>query len=234
MSNSLHKVIQEAEQVIFGKPHQIRLALACLLARGHLLIEDLPGVGTDAATGASAGVADEVIQRVVNGPRAATSGMTASSAQAAASQLKGAAVAGAVINSGFAVYNQWDNLHNDATRSQAVGVVVGEAAVGAASGAAGAYAGAMAGAAIGSIVPGVGTVIGGVVGFAVGAGAGYLADTGLRGLGVDKMVGQAVTASYDGVSTAVNAVSKTASNVANGAADFAKGAVSKLASVFGR
>ena len=45
MSNSLHNVIHEAEQVILGKPHQIRLALACLLAKGHLLIEDLPGVG---------------------------------------------------------------------------------------------------------------------------------------------------------------------------------------------
>ena len=45
MSNSLHNVIAQAEQVILGKPHQIRLALACLLARGHLLIEDLPGVG---------------------------------------------------------------------------------------------------------------------------------------------------------------------------------------------
>ena len=45
MSDPLHNVIQEAEQVILGKPHQIRLALTCLLARGHLLIEDLPGVG---------------------------------------------------------------------------------------------------------------------------------------------------------------------------------------------
>jgi MoxR-like ATPase len=45
MSKSLHNVISQVEQVIFGKPHQIRLALACLLARGHLLIEDLPGVG---------------------------------------------------------------------------------------------------------------------------------------------------------------------------------------------
>ncbi len=45
MGNSLHNVITQAEQVILGKPHQIRLALACLLARGHLLIEDLPGVG---------------------------------------------------------------------------------------------------------------------------------------------------------------------------------------------
>jgi len=45
MSNPLHNVIAQTEQVILGKPHQIRLALACLLARGHLLIEDLPGVG---------------------------------------------------------------------------------------------------------------------------------------------------------------------------------------------
>jgi MoxR-like ATPase len=45
MTTSLHNVIAQAEQVILGKPHQIRLALACLLARGHLLIEDLPGVG---------------------------------------------------------------------------------------------------------------------------------------------------------------------------------------------
>ena len=31
--------------MILGKEPQLRLALACLLARGHLLIEDLPGVG---------------------------------------------------------------------------------------------------------------------------------------------------------------------------------------------
>ncbi len=45
MNPSLQKVISQTEQVILGKPHQIRLALTCLLARGHLLIEDLPGVG---------------------------------------------------------------------------------------------------------------------------------------------------------------------------------------------
>jgi len=32
-------------RVLLGKEHAVRLALACLLARGHLLIEDLPGVG---------------------------------------------------------------------------------------------------------------------------------------------------------------------------------------------
>jgi MoxR-like ATPase len=44
-NHSLNKVMQEAGQVILGKPHQIKLALCCLLAKGHLLIEDLPGVG---------------------------------------------------------------------------------------------------------------------------------------------------------------------------------------------
>jgi MoxR-like ATPase len=32
-------------EAIQGKPDVVRLALACLLARGHLLIEDVPGVG---------------------------------------------------------------------------------------------------------------------------------------------------------------------------------------------
>jgi len=45
MSQNLNNVIKQAEQIILGKPQQIRFALACLLARGHLLIEDLPGVG---------------------------------------------------------------------------------------------------------------------------------------------------------------------------------------------
>lgn len=35
----------QLNQVILGKEHQIKLALACLLAKGHLLIEDLPGMG---------------------------------------------------------------------------------------------------------------------------------------------------------------------------------------------
>ncbi|MBI5922326.1 MAG: AAA family ATPase [Betaproteobacteria bacterium] len=41
----LAEVIRQAGSVILGKERQIRLSLACLLARGHLLIEDLPGVG---------------------------------------------------------------------------------------------------------------------------------------------------------------------------------------------
>jgi MoxR-like ATPase len=41
----LERLVQTAGQVILGKETQIRLALACMIARGHLLIEDLPGVG---------------------------------------------------------------------------------------------------------------------------------------------------------------------------------------------
>jgi MoxR-like ATPase len=44
-SGPIQRVIQAAGSVILGKETQVRLALACLLARGHLLIEDLPGMG---------------------------------------------------------------------------------------------------------------------------------------------------------------------------------------------
>ncbi|MDR2637254.1 MAG: AAA family ATPase [Zoogloeaceae bacterium] len=45
MSSPLQSLIDQAEAVVFGKRREIALALACLLARGHLLIEDLPGLG---------------------------------------------------------------------------------------------------------------------------------------------------------------------------------------------
>lgn len=45
MHSRLEQVVTATGQIILGKERQIRLALACLLARGHLLIEDLPGVG---------------------------------------------------------------------------------------------------------------------------------------------------------------------------------------------
>ena len=41
----LDTVISRIGQIVLGKELQARLSLACLLARGHLLIEDLPGVG---------------------------------------------------------------------------------------------------------------------------------------------------------------------------------------------
>jgi MoxR-like ATPase len=42
---SIDAVLGQLGQVILGKERQIRLCLTCLLARGHLLIEDIPGVG---------------------------------------------------------------------------------------------------------------------------------------------------------------------------------------------
>jgi len=41
----LRDLINQANQVILGKEHQIKLSICCLLAQGHLLIEDLPGMG---------------------------------------------------------------------------------------------------------------------------------------------------------------------------------------------
>ncbi|MFA5632367.1 MAG: MoxR family ATPase [Porticoccaceae bacterium] len=43
--DGLEAVVNEVSSVLIGKRHQIQLALCCLLARGHLLIEDLPGMG---------------------------------------------------------------------------------------------------------------------------------------------------------------------------------------------
>ena len=42
---ALTAVLAALDQVILGKSESVRLALTCLLARGHLLIEDVPGVG---------------------------------------------------------------------------------------------------------------------------------------------------------------------------------------------
>jgi MoxR-like ATPase len=41
----IEQVAQQVSSIILGKQQQIRLALSCLIARGHLLIEDVPGVG---------------------------------------------------------------------------------------------------------------------------------------------------------------------------------------------
>ena len=41
----LQQALAEANRVVLGKDAQIRMCLACLLAGGHLLIEDIPGVG---------------------------------------------------------------------------------------------------------------------------------------------------------------------------------------------
>ena len=45
VAERLAAVLQQLSRVVVGKADPLRIALACLLARGHLLIEDIPGVG---------------------------------------------------------------------------------------------------------------------------------------------------------------------------------------------
>ena len=45
MHDTLDKMIASANRIILGKEQQIKLSLCCLLSGGHLLIEDIPGVG---------------------------------------------------------------------------------------------------------------------------------------------------------------------------------------------
>ncbi|MBU1172774.1 MAG: MoxR family ATPase [Proteobacteria bacterium] len=45
MDRPFEDIVDRVSQVIYGKKKQIRLALTCLFAGGHLLIEDRPGIG---------------------------------------------------------------------------------------------------------------------------------------------------------------------------------------------
>jgi len=45
MKSRIETLVSQIGQIIVGKEDAVRLATACLLARGHLLIEDIPGVG---------------------------------------------------------------------------------------------------------------------------------------------------------------------------------------------
>lgn len=45
MKETLDAIVKQINQIILGKELKVRLVLSCLLARGHVLIEDIPGVG---------------------------------------------------------------------------------------------------------------------------------------------------------------------------------------------
>src|SRR5210317_1599315 len=63
-----HGRLQEAQSVVnnilLGKDHQVNLAFCCLLARGHLLIEDVPGVSKTTLAHAMARVIGSEYQRI--------------------------------------------------------------------------------------------------------------------------------------------------------------------------
>ncbi|MCJ8169229.1 AAA family ATPase [Atopomonas sediminilitoris] len=64
MLDTLEKAIASINHVVLGKEQQVRLAVACLLARGHLLIEDLPGMGKTTLSHALAKVMGLSFQRI--------------------------------------------------------------------------------------------------------------------------------------------------------------------------
>lgn len=63
-SSRLATAIETVNGVLLGKQDQVRLAFSCLLARGHLLIEDLPGVGKTTLAHALATVLGAHYQRI--------------------------------------------------------------------------------------------------------------------------------------------------------------------------
>ncbi len=60
----VQRALARVGKVVLGKNDQIRLAVACLLARGHLLIEDLPGMGKTTLAHALARIFSLDYQRV--------------------------------------------------------------------------------------------------------------------------------------------------------------------------
>lgn len=60
----IDKTVAQINQIILGKELQIRLILTCLLARGHVLIEDIPGVGKTTLAHTLARVLDLSFQRI--------------------------------------------------------------------------------------------------------------------------------------------------------------------------
>lgn len=58
------RIVAAIESVIDGKPAAVRAALVCLLAEGHLLIEDVPGVGKTMLARALAASVDATVRRI--------------------------------------------------------------------------------------------------------------------------------------------------------------------------
>ena len=64
MQSTVTAIIDDLSSVIFGKKQQVKLALTCLFSEGHLLIEDLPGMGKTTLSHALAAVLGLSYQRI--------------------------------------------------------------------------------------------------------------------------------------------------------------------------
>ena len=180
---------------------------------GHV---DAGKLATDTALGVPTAIAGEAVERAVTpgATRAAQSVVSRFGSQALTTaeskavsatfgRLGGAGAAGGLISAGFEAYHQGANLIDPNKHPEAIGAVVGQAAVGVAAGVAGAQIGAMIGTAI--PIPGVGTVAGAVIGFGVGY--------ALSATGADKAIA-------NGVSSTIRGVESAASDVKNAVANF--------------
>lgn len=64
MKALVDQVVRELNGILLGKERQVRLALCGLLARGHLLIEDIPGMGKTTLSHALARIMGLTYQRI--------------------------------------------------------------------------------------------------------------------------------------------------------------------------
>lgn len=64
MQTKINLAIEQISQLVIGKQRQIKLAISCLIANGHLLVEDLPGMGKTTLSHALAEVLELNFSRV--------------------------------------------------------------------------------------------------------------------------------------------------------------------------
>jgi MoxR-like ATPase len=64
VTKRIQPLLESIGSIVIGKDDVIRLAVTCLLSRGHLLIEDLPGVGKTTLAHALAGAAGLEFRRI--------------------------------------------------------------------------------------------------------------------------------------------------------------------------
>src|SRR3954462_12900899 len=80
-----NRLIENIGSVVLGKPDVIRLAVVALLAEGHLLVEDVPGVGKTLLARAIAASLDCSFRRIQSTPDLLPSDILGSSIYHAAS-----------------------------------------------------------------------------------------------------------------------------------------------------